>query len=241
MAIVNLKDILFNIKKWVEEWPEQRTDDMKGVVKLSISQGWYLNEVLLFGLYRDYEEGRNFSSFMEEIIESDWDAYWSCMMKQETSRQAIFNEAKACYEQGLYSAAIHLFFSQSDGIFYDKFGKSLYKKEGGIAQQEMGSHITDFIARDSIKELINQYKDGSVFRRMYNEAYAEAFSVIGADSMKNIQPTENEAGFVIPNRHGVLHGMHRNYGSKTNALKCFSMLLFVMYVIHGEDMLGSGI
>ena len=127
-----------------------------------------------------------------------------------------------------------MFFSQADGIFYDKFGKNLFTARGDEAKGKFSGHLTDFIARGSWESLIEQFKDASVFRRMYNKAYNEGFSVTNTDLMKNTDNIPNEQNLVIPNRHGVLHGIHKNYGTKLNALKCLSLLLFVMYAIYGD-------
>ncbi|WP_138510660.1 hypothetical protein [Pseudoalteromonas ruthenica] len=233
---MDLRDVLKNITDWAEKWPSSKTDEMSKIAKLAISEGWYFNEVFLFAFDRDYQEGTSLSDFMDQLISSEWEQHWESIKQVEPSRIAIFDEAKNCFDSGYYSAAIHIFFSQSDGAFHDKFGKSLYKKEGERARDEMSGYITDFISRDSLQDLIAQYKDASVLRRMFNEVYTRMFSEVAADPMKNIDPSDLENDLVMPNRHGVLHGMHRNYGNKTNALKCFSLFLFVLYAIHGEQM-----
>ena len=119
--------------------------------------------------------------------------------------------------------------------------KAYLKKQGEIAKDKISTYINDFIAKDSLELLADQCKDGSVLRRMSNEVYTEMFSVIAADAMKNIDPDANESSLIMPNRHGVLHGLHRDYATKTNALKCFSMLLFIAWSIHGDSMMNSGI
>ncbi|WP_043129688.1 hypothetical protein [Photobacterium leiognathi] len=229
---------LSGLQDWAQNWPRERADDMSEIAKEAIHHGWYMNEALLFVLYRDLDDYDDFDSFMEETILSDWDGFWDAVLKVEPSRVAILKEAKQCFELGCYAASIHVLFSQADGIFHDQFGKSLYKKQGERAKVEISGYITDFIARDSLETLVDHYKDASILRRMFNEVYTAMFSVTAADPMKNIAPSDLESELLIPNRHGVLHGMHRSYGSKTNALKVFALLLFVIYSIHGEKMLG---
>jgi hypothetical protein len=237
---MNLNIVVKNLKSWAEAWPAKKTHDMTQVAKLAISHGWYLNEVFLFSLYRDYNQEIDFPVFMEQLILSEWDEHWNAVITVSPARKSILNEAKSCFEDGYYSAAIHMLFSQSDGIFYDKFEKSLFKKQGEVAKGKVAIYLNDFIAKDSLELLAAQYRDGSVLRRMSNEIYTAMFSVIAADAMKNIDPKENETSLIIPNRHGVLHGYHKDYGSKVNALKCFSMFLFVVWSIHGEDMMNTG-
>ena len=229
--------IINNIQNWVESWPQERTAEMSLISKAVISEGWYLNEVLLFGIYSQIEDHDDFPSMIEYLLLEDWDGFWDVAFKAEPSRHSLLSEAKECFESGLYGASIHLFFSQADGVFHDHFGKSLYTKEGERAKAEADAHLKDVIARESLEQLISQFKDASVFRRMFNEVYKEMFSVIGADPMKNIDPADPESVLKTPNRHGVLHGMHKEYASKTNALKVFSMFLFVLYAIHGESLM----
>ncbi|MDW7549210.1 hypothetical protein [Pseudoalteromonas peptidolytica] len=138
------------------------------------------------------------------------------------------------FEKQLYGAAIHMYFSQADGIFNDKFNKSLFNNRGEKAKEEFNGYLTDFIARDSWKLLIEQFKDASLFRRMYKAVYKEGFSITQTDLTKKTDDISNEQDLVIPNRHGVLHGIHRNYGTELNALKCLSLLLFVVFAINGD-------
>ncbi|HGS4631995.1 TPA: hypothetical protein ACMDPK_003730, partial [Vibrio cholerae] len=226
-----------NIANWIKNWPKARTDDMSLISRSAISEGWYLNEVLLVGIYSQIEDHDDFSSMIESLLLENWDGFWEAIFKSEPSRFSLFSEAKQCFESSLYGASIHLFFSQADGVFHDHFGKSLYKKEGERAKTEADVHLKNVIARESLAQLINQFKDASLLRRMFNEVYKEMFSVIGADPMKNIDPAHPESTLKTPNRHGVLHGIHKEYASETNALKVFSMFLFVLYAIHGERMM----
>lgn len=214
--------------------PTTRTDEMVQLVRPAINRGWYLNEVFLFAINRDFQVGDDLDCFLEEQILSDWEAYWTTVISLSPDRESLLTEAKMAFENKLYGAAIHMYFSQADGIFYDKFGKSLFRKSGEVAKFTFGGHLTDFIARDSWESLVKQFKDGSIFRRMYNEVYKEGFSVTNTDLMKKTDEIPNEQEIVIPNRHGVLHGIHKNYGTKLNALKCLSLLLFVVYAINGD-------
>lgn len=231
---MKLAKIMENITNWAKTFPESRTDDMVQVVRLGISKGWYLNEVFLFALYRDFKEEYDLDEFLEYQIVSQWEHFWSVLFRLYPKRQKILNEAKLAYENELYGAAIHIFFTQTDGIFSDQFGKDFYAARGEKAKNEIGSYLTDFISRESFESLIEHYKDATVFRRMYNEVYKEGLSITGTDSVIKTDHIANETDLVMPNRHGVLHGIHTEYGSKINALKCFSLLLFVMYAIHGD-------
>lgn len=232
---MNLKEAVGELASWAKTFPESRTDEMVQLVRLGIDKGWYLNEVFLFAIYRNLQEGEDLNCFLQEQILSEWNEYWAMIFRLSPDRQSLLTEAKMAFENQTYGAAIHMYFSQADGIFYAKFGESLFACRGDKAKVKFGGHLTDFIARDSWESLIGQFKNGSVFRRMYNEVYKQGFSVTHTDLTEKTDNIPHEQGLVIPNRHGVLHGIHRNYGTKLNALKCLSLLLFVVYAIYGND------
>ena len=236
---MNLKETLGKLENWAKTFPESRTDEMVQLVRLGIDKGWYLNEVFLFAIYRDLQEGEDLNCFLQEQVLSEWDEYWTMIFRLSPDREDLLKEAKMAFENQTYGAAIHMYFSQADGIFYDKFGKNLFTHRGEEAKVKFDGHLTDFIARDSWESLIEQFKDASVFRRMYNEVYKVGFSVTNTDLVKKTDHIPNEQDLVIPNRHGVLHGIHKNYGTKLNALKCLSLLLFVVYAIYGDETHGG--
>jgi len=232
---MNFKETLGKLADWSKTFPELRTDEMVRWVRLGVGKGWYINEVFLFAIYRDLQEGEDLSCFLKEQVLSEWDEYWATIFRLSPDRERLLKEAKVAFENQMYGAAIHMYFSQADGIFHDKFGKNLFEYRGETAKVKFGGYLTDFIARDSWDSLMEQFKDDSVFRRMYNEVYKEGFSVTDTDLVNNTGRIQNEQDLVIPNRHGVLHGIHKNYGTKLNALKCLSLLLFVVYAIYGDE------
>lgn len=237
---MKLREIMGKVLNWMQEFPELRTDEMVKLVQLGVEKGWYLNEVFLFALYRDFQkEGSNLDCFLQNQILSQWEQLWRMILRLCPNRENLLAEAKKVFEAQTYGAAIHMYFSQADGIFYDKFGTNLFTNRGEAAKGEFGCYLTDFIARDSWESLIEQFREASIFRRMFNEVYREGFSVTNSDLVKRTDNIPNEEELVIPNRHGVLHGIHKNYGTKLNALKCLSLLLFVVYAIYGDETHGG--
>lgn len=60
---MNLKETLGKLENWAKTFPESRTDEMVQLVLLGIDKGWYLNEVFLFAIYRDLQEGEDLNFF----------------------------------------------------------------------------------------------------------------------------------------------------------------------------------
>jgi hypothetical protein len=233
-----INGILEKVSKLAKTWPAEKIEDMKFLANHGFSQGWYLNEVLIFGLHRSITEHDDFNDAVIELIDESWDFYWKHLIKYKPARKELFLEIKQCHESELFGAAIHLCFSQADGLFYDKFGVSLYSRGFNVAKTKFGSEINDFISRDSIDVLSEHYKDGSLLRRMFNEVYSEVLSKTGGDLVKQTGNIAEEE-LKLPNRHGVLHGIHTNYASKLNSYKAIAFLVFILFSLNGEKIFES--
>lgn len=224
-----------SVERWMKTFPASRADEMKQLVGDCLARGWYLNEVFIFAILRDFERDKHdLDSFLEDQIIGLWGVFWRSIIALFPQRKSLLTESKKVFENECYAAAIHLYFSQADGIFHETFGKQLFKHEGVVAKEKFDSHLSDGISRESWDELVNHFKDGSVLRRMYSEAYRAGFSITATDLTKNTTQIIEEGNLVIPNRHGVLHGIHKGYGTRRNALKCLSLLMFVIFAIHGD-------
>ena len=68
---------------------------------------------------------------------------------------------------------------------------------------------------------------------MFNEAYTELLSKTGGDLVKDTRNT-NENSLQLPNRHGVLHGIHTDYVNRLNSFKAIAFLLFILFSLDGE-------
>ncbi|GIU41386.1 hypothetical protein [Shewanella colwelliana] len=231
-----LEGTLNKVVEMAKTWPSEKAEDMKYLANYAYSQGWYLNEVFIFGLHREITEHESFDDAVIMLIEEDWDFYWKSLAEYKPLRSVLFEEIKKCHEVGFYGAAIHLSFSQADGLFYDKFGVSLYGSRFKIAKNKFSEEINDFISRDSLELLSQHYKDGSLFRRMFNEVYSEVLSKTDGDLVKQTGHTV-ESQLLLPNRHGVLHGIHTDYVSKLNSFKAIAFLLFILFALNGEEIM----
>ncbi|MGI2095318.1 hypothetical protein ACRN96_22600 [Shewanella oncorhynchi] len=212
--------------------------NIDSISKLAVQSGWYLCDSMIIGLPSRIKSNPDFDSVMVDMIEESWDGMWSVAFSASNHRSEILREAKTCHESGLYAASIHILLSQTDGIFYDKFKESYYKREGKLAK----SSITDFLSQVIESKLHQaQVDDLNLLERsglFFLRSYIASVSHIEGDVAKNIDKNEDGRDFVIPNRHGVLHGMHTHYPSKRNSLKCFSLMLFVATIIGSNELIG---
>ena len=231
-----LSGTLNKVAELVRTWPSEKTEDMKYLANYAYAQGWYLNEVFIFGLHNSITENENFDDAVTVLIDEDWDFYWKILADYQPTRASLFEEIKKCHESGLYGASIHLCFSQADGLFFDKFGVSLYGSRFKVAKTKFGQEINEFINRDSLELLAQHYKDKSLFRRMFNEVYSEILSKTNGDLVKDPSKT---IGYqqLLPNRHGVIHGIHTDYVNQLNSYKSIAFLLFILFALNGEQIM----
>ncbi len=214
---------------------------MKAIELLSkeaVRSGWYLNDTMIIGLPSRINNFADLDSVMVDMIEESWEGMWSDVFSASQHRASILREAKICHENGLYVASIHILLSQTDGLFHDKFQKSYYKKEGQLAKSNLTEILSKLIETKLNKTLEDELslleRSGLFFLRSYIASISET----EGDVVRSIGKYEDGNGFVIPNRHGVLHGMHTNYSSKVNSIKCFTLLLFVSTIIGDNNLMG---
>lgn len=211
--------------------------DIELLSKEAVQSGWYLNDVMLIGLPSRIDNYKDLDSVMIDMIEESWEGLWSDVFAASKIRTEILREAKICHEQGLYAASIHILLSQTDGFFKDKFQNSFYKNQGKTAKCKLVDILSQKIEIKSTEkyEDLNYLELANLF---FFKSYVATISEVKMDVTRNIDTHEDVSSFTIPNRHSVLHGMHTNYVSKVNSIKCFSLLLFVIATITDDKLIG---
>jgi len=126
-------------------------------------------------------------------------------------RKLIIDTAFKMHHQKEYIASIPLLFSQSEGVFEESFGKSVYSRRAdrngainSVIEEQYGDAFNGFLRKIMVK---NQFSAKSSVS----------------------EPSEKLYG---PNRNGILHGekCHLDYGTKINSYKCISLLSFLSWV-----------
>jgi hypothetical protein len=215
----------------------QLIDKNEKMAMLALKNGWFLNETLMIPLSNIFASAESFDGKMECILEREWDHHWEVIIKALPDRAALLMEAKKCHDTGLYGAAIHLFYSQADGVFADKFNyKLLYGSKFDVGKNELSHGLDSLLDTDSLRIMIDTMTDGTFLKRYINRIYLSIMESAKVKTDFVLKQNKSEERLNIPSRHGVLHGVHKNYSSKTNSLKCFSFFLFILFVIHGDKL-----
>lgn len=190
--------------------------------------GWYPIK-LIARVEKDPQE--RIDGYMERLITG---RYYDQIKKeycyeQYPDRAHILKEAFLLFEQERYIACIPLFLAQADGIAKD-FGT-----HGVFAGKEKDEAILEkkkFLFYIS-KKIGNNTSINNILMKLF---YSSIF--IGIEEYKNISlikhtDTTNTLENNSLNRHGIMHGNkeYLNYGTRTNALKTISFILFVINLI----------
>ena len=193
-----------------------------------IENGWFPSSITL---RHKHDLDETIDEFMEKCITGDYydQIKYDCIMERYPNRKEIFQEAFRLFEEEKYVACIPLFLSQVDGIIMDAGLKGFF-----LGQSKLKQGFT----QDSLKYLeylkIYMIESGHVQPEEKARAWILSLygSVIeGADKLSISKESSKIDAKTVGyfNRHAILHGNidYIKYGTKQNALKSISLLLFI--------------
>lgn len=164
-------------------------------------------------LDKDYEEQEQ---FLVSHIEAEIDEIEAKLLKRYPDREIQIKDAFGAHRAGLYGASVPTFISLAEGVCRDHYPKiGLYSKHPRDRKKtsKPGAPRTDDIF-DEIAPL-----------EVWEEMVLKPLRV-SSDVTKSIHmPTEEDHS--IFNRHLIMHGTSKKYGSEINSLKSISLVNFV--------------
>ena len=225
------KELFFNIGNAVSRLYEHASYNKNVLNPLIVKNGWYPNSITL---RHKLIEGETIDSFMERCLCGDYYTQIKndYILNKYSNRREIFTEAFNLFEDERYIACIPLLLSQVDGIIMESGLKGFFLGKNKIKENQtkelkyieyLKKYATDF-ENGNVEILVKQF-----FLSFYEGAYNEGGSL--SISRESSQVEANEIGFF--NRHGILHGdsNYLEYGTKINALKAISLLVFVIQTL----------
>lgn len=230
-----MSDLVSQNSKTVLEVLKELTTRVLDFSKVAKAAGWYCHPSLLFIIQRDCKEDEDINDFISKAIEDEWESDWLTLFSFSEKRKSILLEGKKCFELGLYGAAIHIFLSQADGFFFDKTKENLYYERGALASKKFMAELPSSVEFDSDKQLVENLKNGKFIEDFTQNFLRELVDIRAMEIILSTRECTNENNLVIPNRHGVIHGVHFEYGSKLNALKTFTFLMSIASALGAGD------
>jgi hypothetical protein len=134
---------------------------------------------------------------LQEFYQADAKRIISHLRKTFPERKKLFDEALKAHQRKMYFASTSLFLSLADGLC-----------NGSL-----------FITKNN-KASLKKYLANKTYLEDFLKVISEVSAIDTAHYKKNSFPSNL-------NRHGVLHGLDFDYGTRLNSLKALSLLAFV--------------
>lgn len=204
-----LKVIAVGITKKAKKWQEDRKQD----VVVMAESGWYPNLYTFY--YEPEEEVESLDKLMFLHLEGSWNEITESILSGYPDRRNILETAFKLHQEGNYVASIPLFYSQADGICCEQLKSFLF-------------------TNNKVKEKLDVLVESELIEaNLLTGIFLEPFKTKNHHN-QGISRSGPSHKKKAPNRNGILHGhrKHLDYGTKTNSLKCFSLLAFVVFVMN---------
>lgn len=213
------------------DWNEvqARLEDMpkrsKTAMEVAANQGWFFNwqdslknTLKLIDDISSEQEGK-IDEILEQYYEENIDWYTAMLCSKYPARKSVIEAAVNAHKNlgaDGYCLSVPVFLAQADGLFWEISGieSPMGKVRGGGAT--FGSVW--------IKSQIGDNERA-------NDLLIPFFQMHEIDLLKSQKARQkglkDENTFNALNRHQVLHGEVSDYGTKTNSLKAFSLVIFI--------------
>ena len=172
-------------------------------LKKLANHGWYISgdsfmsEGLTLSDELDFGNFEKVNKNLEQFYEKESSSIIDRLKYQYPGRSKMFDEAFKAHQRKMYFASTNLFLSLADGLCNGSLFKTKNNK-ANLKKELTGTHYLD------------------VF-----------LAVITQESAIDIAYSKKSKFPSSLNRHGVLHGLDFEYGTKINSLKALSLLAFI--------------
>ena len=194
--------------RWLEKQP---LHDEKSLTRLA-HRGWFLGPRVPVAAIP--ELGNAAESMPDEVdralgqhVRRHIDEIEATLIEFYPLRSQPLQEAFGAHREGRYALSIPTFLAQADGMFYERFGSSLFRKG----------------RRDAVCAFSSKVK-GRFF-----QAVLHPFTVptpLWEDTRRL------DDAFEGLNRHQVLHGLKADYSTELSSLKAISLLDNLVWVLN---------
>ncbi|HMV07484.1 MAG TPA: hypothetical protein PKL56_11835 [Cyclobacteriaceae bacterium] len=195
------------LKDLVEGTPE--------VLLLLSKYGWYVesDNALTFyeylGLLIREERIDELDSCLSEYYSENLEAIIDNLCERHPDRSHLFRDIESGHLKKLYSLSIPSTLSQVDGISHDFFNKKFFIKDRKTYLPEISAEIIK-ISESTVELLISPLTSNT--------------PIIAREIDLHEFP-------IRLNRHEILHGVDKSYGTELNSLKCISLLKYLSDIL----------
>lgn len=230
-----IKDGIIKVLEFTQKlalYTQQQKDQMKN---MSL-EGWFPSVVTFMSIA---EPDENFDSYMERCLLENLDQIKDLLFFKHPDRKLILEEAFKLFKEERYLAAIPLFISQIDGLSEDKNHSPFFSMDPKVDRKKLKKLDKDDpkVLKSASFPKVLMYAFSNKIEgidprciEFYREVIENAATSFISDRTPKVDLSDNKK---ILNRNGIMHG-HKDfvgYGTKINALKVISLLLFVDHML----------
>ncbi|MEZ8154417.1 hypothetical protein ACED23_25480 [Vibrio splendidus] len=185
----------------------------------AVQLGWYPTSYMPFHLSnKSLSTQENLDLRLLDAFEANYSEAKDYLLNNGRDRRHIISVAIDLHESRNYIASIPLFLSQSDGIFEELLGQSVFTRRPQNLDK-VGRKLDSIFETDSIRRAIF----GLFCKESPYSAKSDSFSK--DDKAKS------------PNRNGILHGdyRHLDYGTYMNSCKSICLLSSIIWLMSAHE------
>lgn len=193
-----------------------------------IKRGWFYYSGMIWKIKKETE---TIDEYMERCILENYDRIKEGYCYEPyPHRKIILEEAFKLFEEERYIACIPLFLSQIDGISQDAktagffSGKNQLSKNTPLSEKRFTYSVGDQVSEGESKDILNYFYSKFLAENSENLHISQKTTFIA------IKARPKDIDYL--NRHGIMHGHidYLEYGTRLNALKVITALLFVINI-----------
>ncbi|HIG0362047.1 hypothetical protein [Clostridium sporogenes] len=185
---------------------EKLNNNQKKLAKKMIKNGWYFSLRLPLAIGELLEMNqKDLNSSLSTFFEKETNRICDNAISMFPNRKIILEKCFKAHKNGDYELSIPVMFAQADGISNDIFNMNFFSKDrynGNLLTSQQKEIIFDVDSFIDIPFLLQ-------------------LSITG-----ELNGSGRKSRYL--NRNNVLHGTDTNYATKSNGLRCISMLNFLM-------------
>ena len=223
----HLKNPIFNsnLEKQLKKTDELRRgiertfEEMPKSLLLLAEYGWYLDFETEFTLSIHLgnkiknKDSKGVDEYLTAYYEDNFDKIIARLSKEHPDRAEILKQISAAHSMGHYFVSIPSIFTQIDGVCHDFTTKKFFIKIKKPGKNQYLPEIANEITNVS----------NTVLEAFLSPIYNQT-PIIAHESLRASFP-------VTLNRHSIIHGVDKEYGTKLNSLKCISLLTYISDVL----------
>jgi hypothetical protein len=197
---------------FVESIVDRLSTEWRETLPRLAQHGWYLDSALSAHQARyvlqlfDSGAARKADALLMKHVEKHLARISAELKTRFPNRARVLRAAFAAHRARRYSLAIPVFLAQSDGISFDLLGTQLYKSKSG---------------KPATATAVQAFEPGW---QALLSPLLEVQPISAPTYGRVLAPGEL-------NRHGILHGLVANYGTRLNSCKAVSLINYVGTVV----------